>query len=267
MREERLTYEVQGKRDGIAILMIHPLGADRRFWDETRFYLNSLLSTVSCDLRGSGCSPDLDRPLTLDMVSDDIESIREELGLTRMVVAGCAVGAMAAARYAVRYPEIVAALVMSNPGFRITPEGKANLSQRADVVRKQGMQSLLPQAIENAFFGYYDTERCRLYEERFVRQKPENYALAALGVADGDISADFRSIVCPVLLVPGTNDRLFPAPHTREILNLLPNADVAEFPQGAHFIPYQQPQEFAAAVSAFLERRNLLVNSPPLTDR
>jgi pimeloyl-ACP methyl ester carboxylesterase len=214
--------------------------------------------TVSCDLRGSGASPDLDRPLTLNMVSDDIEELRRELGLRRVVVIGCAVGAMAAARYAARHPEFAAALVMSNPGFRITAEGKANLCQRADMVRRQGMQSLLPQAIENAFVSYADTERRRLYEERFLRQKPANYAFAALGAAEGDISADLETIQCPTLLVPGRNDRLFPPPHTKDILNLLPTADVEEFPQGAHFIPYQQPEEFASAVRAFLERHGLL---------
>jgi 3-oxoadipate enol-lactonase len=249
-----LSHRVSGNPAGIPLIMIHPLGADQSFWDGCRGHFGPSVLTVSFDLRGIGASPDLDEALTLEQSAADIEALRQHLGFGRIVLIGCAVGAMAAAFYAAQYPEHTAGLVMSNPGFRITSEGRANLIQRAQFVRKAGMAALLPQAIENAFIGYGETDARRQYESRFVRQKAENYAFAAIGAADADISMCTARIACPVLLTPGRNDRLFGTPHAAAIMETIAQATSVEFSEGAHFIPYQQPEEFGAVVATFLDQ-------------
>ena len=98
----------------------------------------------------------------------------------RVVVAGCAIGGMAAALYAARYPGETLALVMSNPAVRIPPAAGENLTRRAADVRRAGMRSLLPQAIDNAFIGYGETAARRVYEARFVDQSAETMRWPAL---------------------------------------------------------------------------------------
>jgi pimeloyl-ACP methyl ester carboxylesterase len=242
------------------LLLVHPLGADQTFWDDTRKHMGAGVQTISCDLRGSGLSPDLTEPLTLDTTVADIERLRQHLDLERIVTIGCAVGAMAAATYAARHADRTLAVIMSNPGIRVTPAGADNLRQRAELARQSGMGALLPGAIENAFIGYAATPGRALYQARFIAQKPENYALAVLGAATSDTADDTRRIACPVLLVPGNNDRLFGREHTDEIAAGIPQARIVAFNEGAHFIPYQQPREFAAAVRAFLIENGLLAD-------
>ncbi|MFA6265126.1 MAG: alpha/beta hydrolase [Pseudolabrys sp.] len=253
-----LAHRFEGPEDGLPLLLIHPLGADQTFWDECRRHMGDGVRTISCDLRGSGASPDLDAPLTLDTTVADMERLRDHLGLDRMVVIGCAVGAMACGAYAARHGDRALALVMSNPGIRVTPAGAENLRQRAVLVRRSGMAVLLPAAVENAFVGYAETSARDLYEARFISQKAENYALAVLGAAAADIADEARRISCPVLLVPGRNDKLFPREQTDEIATRIPRATIVAFNEGAHFIPYQQPREFGATVSAFLKQSGLL---------
>jgi pimeloyl-ACP methyl ester carboxylesterase len=252
-----LAFRTEGDAGGLPIVMVHPLGADQSFWDECRRHFGGSVLTVSCDLRGSGASPDLDRPLTLERAVADLEELRRHLGLERIVMAGCAVGAMAAALYASRYQASMAGLVLSNPGIRIAGNGAADLRRRAELVRGSGMAALLPQAIENAFVGYADTPRRHAYEARFIRQKTVNYAFAAEGVAGADIAACLPAIRCPVLVIPGDNDRLFGMPHCREVCDLLARSEMVRFEAGAHFIPYQQPEEFGTVVAAFLDRNRL----------
>jgi pimeloyl-ACP methyl ester carboxylesterase len=261
MESKILSNRIQGDPAGLPIVMIHPLGADQTFWEHCWAHFGPGTMSISCDLRGSGASPDLSQPLTLETTALDIERLRQALDLPKIVITGCAVGAMAAAHYAARFPEKTAALIMSNPGFRITSEGRANLIKRAELVRSSGMTALLPQAIENAFVGYEQTEGRRRYEKAFVAQKPENYAYAALGAAEADISDDIGGISCPFLLMPGRNDRLFPIEqHTKEIVRRARNATVVEFIDGAHFIPYQQGEEFGVRVSQFLKNQVLRTN-------
>ncbi len=255
-----LAHRVEGPSGGLPILLIHPLGADQTFWDGCRRHMGAGVQTISCDLRGSGASPDLTEPLRLEAAVADVEQLRRHLAIEKMVVIGCAVGAMAAAAYAARHVGETLAVIMSNPGIRVAPAGAENLRQRAKLVRQSGMTALLPAAIENAFVGYADGPARNQYEARFISQKPENYALAVLGAATSDVTDDCRRIACPVLLVPGKNDRLFGREHTDEIAANIPQAKIVAFDAGAHFIPYQQPREFGAAVSAFLKLSGLLVD-------
>ena len=177
---ELLHFVEQGPADGMPLVLVHPLGADRHFWDEAVAHLGPQ-GAHPLDLRGSGQSPDLDAPLTLQRTVDDIEAVRRHLGLPRLVVAGCAIGAMAAALYAAREADHTLGLVMSNPAIRITKAAGEALAARAARVRAEGMRALLPDAIDNAFVGYEAGEARRRYEARFVAQGTENYALACLG--------------------------------------------------------------------------------------
>jgi 3-oxoadipate enol-lactonase len=144
------------------------------------------------------------------------------------------------------------ALVMANPGFRITEAGRSSLEERARQLRAGGMQAILPQAVEGAFRGFEETQARWRYQERFAAQKAESYALAALGAAGSDISGDLPRLRCPVLVVSGRNDALFGPPHAALIAPLLPGAVLVELADGAHFIPYQQPAAFGSVVRDFL---------------
>ena len=251
-----LAHDTAGEPGATSVMMIHPLGADRTFYDACRVLLGPGLLTISCDLRGSGDSPALDAPLTLEQSAEDIEALRAHLGLTSMIVLGCAVGAMAGAVYASRHPERTRALVMANPGIRITGAGAEGLYRRAELVRADGMAAI-PDAIENAFVGYGGTELRHRYEARFFAQDPQDYALAALGAAGSDIGGALGDIACPVLLVSGGNDRLFGDAHAREVAERVAHAETVALADAAHFIPYQEPAAFGAAVSAFVDRHDL----------
>lgn len=255
---DMLAYDVDGRADGLALMLIHPLGADRRFWAACRTAFGPGVRTVACDLRGAGRSPRPAGPLTLETSVADLEVVRERIDAERIVVVGCAVGAMIAALYAAQHPERTAALVMANPGIRITEAASADLATRAEKVRRTGMAALLPQALDNAFAGCTDAAARQRYEEHFLAHDAEGYALAALGLSGADLTDALTHIRCPVLLVPGGMDRLFPpAVHAREIAARITRVETVELADGAHFIPYQQPQRFAAAVSAFLDRAGL----------
>jgi pimeloyl-ACP methyl ester carboxylesterase len=58
--------------------------------------------------------------------------------------------------------------------------------------------------------------------------------------------------LCPTLIVAGGNDRLLPPDQARELHCLLPDSRLIVIEEGAHFIPYQRPREFAEMVEGFL---------------
>lgn len=232
------------------------MGADSSFWDECLPFWTDSFRCINVDLRGAGASPKADAPLTIELLAGDLEAMCGDAGVETLVPVGCAVGALVAAAYAKRNLGTCSALVLSNPGFRTLPQARAALRARMEAVRAGGMAASLPNAIDSAFAEGPDDPRRRRYTERFLAQDPISYAFQIEGMLHADISEGLERVGCPVLLVGGGRDRLLPvADHAEKVRQRLADAEYAVFETGAHFIPYQQPEEFALLVRGFLERR------------
>jgi proline iminopeptidase len=107
-------YELSGNRDGIPVFGLHggPGGKSspymRRFFDPEKYLI------ILHDQRGAGKSTpygELEENDTWALV-EDIERLREHLGLEKVVVFGGSWGATLALAHAEKYPESVSALVL-----------------------------------------------------------------------------------------------------------------------------------------------------------
>jgi pimeloyl-ACP methyl ester carboxylesterase len=174
--------------------------------------------------------------------------------VTRLVPVACAVGCMVAAAYAARHPAQVVAMVLSNPTPRSTEAAREALLARAAAVRAGGMVAILPAAVERPFEKQPRDARYDAYLATFAAQDAEAYARSVLGFATADARADLRNVACPTLLVPAAHDLLLPPALAEEVAALMrPGlARIALDSEGAHFLPYQRPDAFAARVLDFL---------------
>ena len=251
---ELLHHVMRGAPDGPVLLLIHPLGADLRFWEECIPIWDGSIPSLACDLRSAGSSPRSREPVTIARHVADLETLRQALGLGAVVPVGCAIGAMVGAAYAARHPERASALLLSNPARRTSERAAAMLRERAELVRRGGMSAILPGAVERAFVGQPRDQRFQRYLARFAAQDAEAYALSTLALLDADVSADLDAIRCPTLVVAGGNDMLLPSEQAQEIHALLAQADLVLLEDAAHFIPFQTPARFARLVLDFLGR-------------
>lgn len=243
----------QGPRDAPALLLIHAMGTDSRFWDECVAQWRERYFCVAPDLRSAGLSPLADPPAGVAQHAEDMEALRRKLGVARWVVIGCAMGGAVGAGLAARHPGSVAGLVMANPGLRNSDETKALLRARVDLVRREGMAALLPAAAERAFHNLPRDARFARYAGRYAEQRAEGYARQVLGFLDVDIEADVAALRCPLLVTPGAHDILMPADSAARIAEVQPCAEVEMLP-GGHFVPMQAPDAFVARVDRFLSR-------------
>ena len=244
----------RGQRSDPALLLIHPLGGDLTFFDECVAYLQPSFTCVACDLRSAGKSPRAHAPVSIGEHARDLEALRQVLGLRSIVPVGCAIGSMVAVAYAVRYPDRVSALVLSNPALKTSEAACAMLRDRAQAVRAGGMNAILPGAVDRAFLQQPKDERYQRYYARFAAQDPEAYALSALAVLDADASGDLAALRCPTLVVAGAHDVLLPPEQSRAAHGLVADARFHLLHDAAHFAPLQQPRAFADLVLEFMRR-------------
>ncbi|MFC7398687.1 alpha/beta fold hydrolase [Chelatococcus sp. GCM10030263] len=250
----KLHVVTRGDRSKPAILFVHALGTDHRFWDEVVAGLEGSYFCITPDLQAAGKTPNPPQPVDAAGHAADLAAVLRDLGVARAVLVGCAIGGMVAAGLAATHPDLAAGLVMTNPGVRNADEVKGILRARVDEVRQHGMQVLLPAAPERSFHGMPRDARYDLYVERYVAQDPEGYALSVLGFLDIDIMPILPQIKCPLLLIPGGNDVLMPRDSAEVIAARVAQAEIVRFEEAAHFIPFQVPQQFLEALRAFLAK-------------
>jgi 3-oxoadipate enol-lactonase len=246
----------KGDPDNPPIIFVHALGTDHRFWNEVIDGMQDDYYCIAPDLQAAGGrTPNPPEPVSAEGHASDLAELARSLGVKRAAFVGCAIGGMVAATCVARNPDLAAALVMSNPGVRNADGVKVMLRKRVDEVRQHGMQVLLPAAPEKSFHGMPRDHRYGLYVERYTAQDPEAYALSVLGFLDIDIRPIMPMVKCPLLLIPGGRDILMPADSADVISSLAPQAEIVQFENVAHFVPFQAPGRFISTIRPFLRER------------
>jgi proline iminopeptidase len=264
----QLAYHVHGAGDPLVCLPGGPTDAG---------YLGDLggLSAhrrlILLDLRGTGRSATPDDPASYrcDRLVDDVEALREHLGLSRMDLLGHSGGTNIAVRYAASYPANIGKLVLITPsssavGITITGAMRRELAQlRKDepwfpaayaalVALTEGTGSDR-EAIAPFFWGRWDAAA----QQHPATRPPSNAEAVAHFAAEGAFDpATTRAALAahegPVLLLAGEFDLNSPPPAVAELAGLFPAATLVVQPAAGHYPWVDDADQFLAAATAFL---------------
>jgi pimeloyl-ACP methyl ester carboxylesterase len=165
---------------------------------------------ITVDLQGHGRTADIDRPIDIRLMADDIAALIDHLGLDKPDIVGYSLGGGVAFFTAVKYPEKIGKLVMAAANIRRDAIPPEMLAQQAQV---------------NAAAAEFmkDTPMYELYQR--VAPRPEDFPrlLDKIGASmanDFDFSEEVRSLQVPTLIVAADAD-MAPPSHYVEIFKLL----------------------------------------------
>jgi pimeloyl-ACP methyl ester carboxylesterase len=215
---------------------------------------------IAVDLQGHGRTADIDRPIDIKLMADDIAALIDHLGLDRPDVVGYSLGGGVALMTAVKYPEKVGRLVVASFYLRPDAIDPAIRAQQGQVT-----------AAAAEFMK--DTPMYQLYQR--VAPRPEDFPrlLDKIGQAmaeDFDYTEDVRGLQVPTLLVSADAD-MAPPSHAVEAFKLLDGGlrdggwmgegrpkgghALAILPGLTHYNSCDSPL-FAAVTLAFLDQEN-----------
>ncbi len=201
-------YEVHGA--GEPLILLHGgLGAIEMF-GEVLPTLARNKQVVAVDLQAHGRTADIDRPLSYELMADDVAALIEQLGFDRVDVMGYSLGGGVALQTAIRHPDIIRKLVLVSTPFRQDgwyPEIVSGMSQ-------VGAASAEPMK---------QTPMYELYARIAPKLEDWPVLLTKLGDMlrkDYDWSQDVAAIKAPTMLVVGDADSVRPA-HAVQFFELL----------------------------------------------
>ena len=165
---------------------------------------------ITVDLQGHGRTADVDRPVDVRLMADDIAALIDHLGLDRPDLVGYSLGGGVALMTAVRHPDKVGRLVSAS----------ANIRRDAIYPEMLGQQSQVSGAAAELLKG---TPMYEHYQQ--VAPRPEDFPrlLDKIGesmAVDFDFTEEVRGLQVPTLVVAADAD-MAPPSHYVEAFKLL----------------------------------------------
>lgn len=195
---------------------------------------------IGVELQGHGHTADIDRPLQLDLLADDVVALLDHLGIERADVLGYSLGGLVATEVAVRYPERVGRLVLAATHFRADGYHPEIQDPAQDSPR-------LPTAEDFADMQAAYTAVAPDPDHFFATlEKAQPMVVDFQGWSDEQL----RAITSPVLLIIGDTD-FVRIEHAAAIHDLLPDSRLAVLPGCTHMAVMRRA-ELMSLVEPFL---------------
>ena len=204
----KLYYEIHGT--GHPLVLLHGgLGATSMFGPNLPALAKGR-QVIAADLQAHGRTADIDRPISPELMAEDIAALIKHLRLDRPDVMGYSLGGGVAFFVALRHPELVGKLVLVSTPIRRN-------AFYPDILGQQG------QVTAEAAEAMKQTPMYQLYAS--IAPRPEDWPrlLTKMGESmknDYDFTKEFGKLRATTLIVAADAD-IFPPAHAVEVFGLL----------------------------------------------
>ena len=234
---------------------------------------------VAFDQLGCGNSDRPEDP-TLWSISryvEEVETVRRALGLVHVHLLGQSWGGWLSIEYALTYPAAIRSLILANTCGDL-PHLTTELNRMREALGSETVAMMLHhEALGSLDHPEYQAavtilnyrHVCRLkdWPESLLRsvndwnmgpygtmQGPNEFLYIG-NLKDWNRLPDMHRLEMPTLIVTGTHDEIGPA-CALKMANVLPNSEVAIFPNSSHVPFYEEPADYFDALKDFLDRQS-----------
>jgi pimeloyl-ACP methyl ester carboxylesterase len=237
----RLYYEVHGQGRPLVLLHGGLLTIDLAFGPLIPA-LAERHRVIGVELQGHGHTGDIERPMRVDSLADDVASLLDHLSLESADVFGFSLGGMVALTMGLRHPDRIGRLVIASVDHQ---PNHAPFEQRDDPDVARRMPT------EEDFLGMREAHAR-------VAPRPEDFDAMAEKTSSmvhgfgGWSDSQLRSISPPTLLLVGDTD-FVPLEHAVAMFKQIPEAELAVLPGTTHMGVTRNADWVLAMVRPFLE--------------
>ena len=262
-------YRMAG--DGPALVLVHGLTGSSTTWREVMPALAEDYTVLAPDLLGHGESAKPRGDYSLGAFASGIRDLMVALGIERATFVGHSLGGGVAMQLAYQFPQRCERLVLVASGGL----GK-EVSLLLRAVSLPGSEVVLPVLLQPAVADVLETigaalghgglrmgvrgrEIWRSYRgltETRGRMAFVHTVRSVIDVRGQRVSARDRLYLgsgVPTLIVWGEEDKIIPVEHAHLAHELVPGSELVVVPGVGHFLPFEAPEPFLAALRTFLE--------------
>jgi pimeloyl-ACP methyl ester carboxylesterase len=207
---------------------------------------------VAVELQGHGRTADIDRPMTLEVMADDVAAAIDQLGIEPADIFGYSTGAAVALQLVIRHPAAVRKLVLASVTYTLDGVHPGLM---------EGLGEMTPEMMHGS-----------PWHEEYVRMAPRPEDFPTLFAKKTQMDQQIkdlpdeaiRAITAPALLIIGDSDLVRPE-HAIEMFRLLgggvfgdtpaglPDAQLAILPGTSHVSLVNRSELLVPMITSFLD--------------
>jgi pimeloyl-ACP methyl ester carboxylesterase len=242
------------------VILCHGFSDNGLCWTPVARELEADYDVIMVDARchGKSDAPESDNNSTA--MADDLAGLIEGLGLDRPVVAGHSMGAGYTQNAAARYPHLIRAIVLEDPGwFNRNPTAEQRRERNSRISAEFAATRVMP--FEEAF-AYYRKQFNPAVSDEMVHFLTQSKREQSPNIFNGYRGPDtswrdlLTKIKCPVLLFTGNPDKGALVTETAyiEAIKIAPQIERMHVESVGHLIRYEAFGTFMGALKPFLEK-------------
>jgi len=203
----KIHYESYGK--GIPLIMLHGNGQDSSFFINQLDFFKDYFYVVLVDSRGHGESDFGKKRLSLNVLTEDIQKVIDELHISKTLIFGFSDGGNIAIKLAERIPDKILALITVSPNLN-----------------SEGLKFWFRASIQ---IVYLLCHKLSMFD--WFSKKAQ---LLSLMINESTTTKNkLKELYMPVLIVTGEYD-IIHSKHMRMMRNLIPNSKLTIIHQSGH---------------------------------
>jgi 3-oxoadipate enol-lactonase len=254
-----INYRDQGS--DTPVIFIHAFPLNQTMWDEQVAALSHHCRTITLDLRGFGGSLVTDGPSAMEQMAADVRGLMSLLEIDRAVLVGLSMGGYVSLAFYREYPDAVRAMVLADTRASAdTHAARERRLQSAEKAERDGAAAIADE-MTPLLLGKM-TQQTRPEIAARVRRmiegnSPQGIAAAQRGMAARhDSTYILPAIDFPTLILVGAEDQLTPVAEAESMRDGIRGARLQVIDGAGHLSNIERPQEFNAALIAFVESLN-----------
>jgi pimeloyl-ACP methyl ester carboxylesterase len=207
---------------------------------------------IGFELQAHGHTADIDRPLSLEGMADDVAAAIKQLGMEQADIFGYSMGAGVALQVAIRHPEVIRKLILASITYTMSGFHPGLV---------EGMGNMTPEMMRGSLW-HQEYLRIAPHPEHFARLFAKKTQMDQQTL---DLPAEnIRGIKSPTLIIIGDSDLVRPE-HAVEMFRLLgggvfgdtpaglPNSQLAVLPGTSHVSLVSRTELLIPIINSFLD--------------
>ena len=195
---------------------------------------------------------DMPEGYTVRQMADDTAAVMRELGLSDVCVLGVSQGGMIAQCIAMYHPGLVDKLVLASTTSRHTKEDEKLFDRVTELARKGEYRELELTFAEAVYSQYWFAKYRDIFAAFSEKITPENagrFIVMTKAMYGFDVYYELDAVKCPVLVVCGSEDKVFGAAPSEDLAARL-GCELCVFEGFGHAV-YDETPEFKKKVFDF----------------
>lgn len=240
----------------IPIIFLHGFPFDKTMW---RFQLDFFKNThriIALDIRGFGKSIDETSALSIDLFSEDLILLMDQLSIKKAIVCGLSMGGYIALNAIKRFPDRFEALVLCDTQCNAdSPEVKKKRYNTIDDINMSGTITFSDNFIKNVFYkDSLENQKELVQQLKSVVLANSKYiitqGLTALAERTETCST-LNNITIPTLIICGREDTVTPLTQSEFMHAAIRGSKLQVIDRAGHVSNLEQPLEFNRHLFSF----------------